>query len=190
MKFSKTGVVTIGLSDCHKMVLTFLRSYVSRCLPKTITYRSFRYFVTKEFLHELESKLLTKWCNREVNYDDLTNIFPSTIDSDSHAPLKQKQVRGNQAPFMTKELSKAILTRSRIKSKCNKWPSRESFVGLKQTNNKCTNLARAAIKQYFAKSTENQYLTNKTFWNLIPPFLTNRNIRNDDVITLKQKRRA
>ena len=171
------------------MVLTFLRSYFSRCLPK-ITYKSFRYFVTKDFLYELESKLLTKWCNRQVNYDDLTNIFPSTIDSDSHAQLKQKKVQGNQAPFMTKELSKEILTRSRIKSKCNKWPSRESFVGLKQTNNKCTNLARAAIKQYFAKSTEKQYLTNKTFWNLIPPFLTNRNIRNDDVITLKQKRRA
>ena len=171
------------------MVLTFLRSYFSRCLPK-ITYRSFRYFVTKDFLYELEITLLTKWCNREVNYDDLTNISPSTLDSDSHAQLKQKQVRENQAPFMTKELSKAILTRSRIKSKYNKWSSRENFVGPKQTNNKCTNLTRAAIKQYFAKSTENQYLTNKTFWSSIPPFLTNRNIRNDDVITLKQKRRA
>ena len=89
MKFSKSGVVTIGLSDCHKVVLTFLRSYFSRYLPK-ITYRSFRYFVTKDFLYELESKLLTKWCNREVNCDDLTNIFPSTIDSDSHAQLKNR----------------------------------------------------------------------------------------------------
>ena len=72
-------------------------------------------------------------------------------------------MRKNQAPFMTKELSKAIMTRSRIKNKCYKWPSRESFVGHKQIKNKCTKLTKTAIKQYFAKYTENQPLTNKNF---------------------------
>ena len=37
------------------------------------------------------------------------------------------------------------------------------------------------------KSTENQPLTNKTFRNLISPFLTNKNAKNDDVITLKEQ---
>ena len=55
---------------------------------------------------------------------------------------------------MTKKLSKAIMTRSRITNKCNKWPSRESFVAVKQINNKCTNLTKTAIKQHFEKSTE------------------------------------
>ena len=36
---------------------------------------------------------------------------------------------------------------------------------------------------------KNQPLTNKSFWNLISPFLTNKNVRNDDVITLKEKGR-
>ena len=112
--FQKSGVITTGLSDCHKMILTFFHSYFSRLPPKTITYRRFRYFETKDFLYELENKLRSKECNGGVKYDDLTNIFRSTLDN--HAPLKQKQVRGNQAPFMTKELSKAIMTRSRIKS--------------------------------------------------------------------------
>ena len=39
------------------------------------------------------------------------------------------------------------------------------------------------------KSTENQPLANKSFWNSISPFLTNKNVRNDDVITLKEKGR-
>ena len=94
-------------------------------------------------------------------------------------------MRGNQAPFMTKELSKAIMTRSRIKNKYNKWPSRENFLAFKQIKNKCTNLT--AKKQYFAKSAENQPLTNKNFGNSIPPFLTNKNVRNDDVITLNDE---
>ena len=64
---------------------------------------------------------------------------------------------------MAKELSKAIMTRSRIKNKYNKWPSRQNFVGHKQMKNKCTNLIKIAIKQYFAKYTENQPLTNRNF---------------------------
>ena len=54
--------------------------------------------------------------------------------------------------------------------------------------NKCTNLTKTAKKQYFVKSTENQPLT-KSFWNSISPSLTNKNVRNDDVITLQEKRR-
>ena len=145
--FQKSGVITTGLSDCHKMILTFFSTYFSRLPPKTITYRRFRYFETKDFLYELENKLRSKECNGGVKYDDLTNIFRSTLDN--HAPLKQKQVRGNQAPFMTKELSKAIMTRSRIKNKYNKWPSRENFLALKQIKNKCTNLTKTSEKQYF-----------------------------------------
>ena len=90
---------------------------------------------------------------------------------------------------MTKELSKAIMTRSRIKNKYNKWPSRENFLTLKQIKSKSSNLTITAKKQYFAKYAENQSLTNKSFWNSISPFLTNKNVRNDDVITLNEKGR-
>ena len=91
---------------------------------------------------------------------------------------------------MTKELSKAIMARSRIKNKYNKWSSTENFLAIKQIKNKCTNLTKTAKKQQFAKSTENhQPLTNKSFWNSISPFLTNKNVRNDDVITLNEKGR-
>ena len=112
------------------------RSYFSRLPLKTLTYRSLRYFENKDFLYELENKLCTKGCNGGFKYDDLRNIFRSTLDS--HDSLKQKRVRRNQVPFMTKELSRAIITRSRIKNKYNKWPSRENFLALKQIKNKCT----------------------------------------------------
>ena len=107
------------------MILTFFHFYFSRLPSKTITYRRFRYFETKDFLYELEIKLRSKECNEGVKYDKLTNIFRSPLDS--HAPLKQKQVSGNQVPFMTKDLSKAIMTRFRIKNKYNKWPSTENL---------------------------------------------------------------
>ena len=61
--FQKSEVITTGLSDCHKMILTFFHSYFSRLQPKTITYRSFRYFETKDLLYEFENKLRSKECN-------------------------------------------------------------------------------------------------------------------------------
>ena len=96
-------------------------------------------------------------------------------------------MRENQVPFMIKELSKAIMTKSRIKNKYNKWLSSENVLVLKRLKKRCTNLKKTAEKQCFVKSAENQPLTNKSFWNSILPFLTNENVKNDDVVTLKEK---
>ena len=41
-------------------------------------------------------------------------------------------VRGNDAPFMTKNLRKAIMNRSRSKRKYLKYPSRENFIAYKK----------------------------------------------------------
>ena len=51
---------------------------------------------------------------------------------DKHAPIKQKIVRGNETPFMTKELSKAIMNRVKLKYRYTKWPTRENFLALKK----------------------------------------------------------
>ena len=40
-------------------------------------------------------------------YATFTEVFRSVLDR--LAPIKSKKVRGNQAPFMTKELSKEIM---------------------------------------------------------------------------------
>ena len=76
------------------MILTFFSSYISRLSLKIIAYINFRKQVTN-----LENKLRTKECNGEGKYDDLTTTFRWSLDS--HAPLKRKQLRGDQAPFTT-----------------------------------------------------------------------------------------
>ena len=76
------------------MILTFFSSYISRLSLKIIAYINFRKQVTN-----LENKLRTKECNGEGKYDDLTTTFRWSLDS--HAPLKRKQLGGDQAPFTT-----------------------------------------------------------------------------------------
>ena len=59
------------------------------------------------------------------------------------------------------------MTRARINNKYKKLSSREKFIALNQIKNKCGNLTKTATKSYYVKSTENQPLTNKRFWNSI-----------------------
>ena len=44
-------------------------------------------------------------------YSIFTRIFQNVLNR--HAPIKQKKVRGNHAPFMTKDLSKGIMNKSK-----------------------------------------------------------------------------
>ena len=51
---------------------------------------------------------------------------------DKHAPIKNKIARGNDAPFMTMELNKTIMNRSKLRNRYTKWPSRENFLAFKE----------------------------------------------------------
>ena len=53
-----------------------------------------------------KTKLRSKECHEEVKYNDLINIFWSTLDN--HAPLKQRKVRGNQALLRQKNWAKQL----------------------------------------------------------------------------------
>ena len=92
------------LSDCHKLVCSILRALFKKVLPKIIKYRDQRHFDQKMFLRNLDSKLqqgdLNKNCNEP--YEKLSEISVDILNY--HAPLKEKQVRGNHVPFMDKEL--------------------------------------------------------------------------------------
>ena len=56
--FLKTGIFETGLSDHHKLILSFLRSHFIRLPPKNIEYRNYKNFCADNFLHELDHELL------------------------------------------------------------------------------------------------------------------------------------
>ena len=124
--FHKTGIFETGSSDHHKLILSVFRSYFIRIPPKTIEYRNYKNFNETAFIRDLDQELLKGEMYKSNNemYSTFTKVFRLVLDK--HAPLKVKKVRGNQGPFMTKELSKAIMNKSKIRNKYQKWPSREN----------------------------------------------------------------
>ena len=108
---------------------------------------------------------------------------------EKHAPLRKKLIRGNHAPFLNEELRKAINTRSRLRNKFCKSPSKENKTLYKKQRNKCLSLRRKSIKKYPNDITKYGIATNKYFWNLIKPFLTNKGHLNyQDIMILDVKK--
>ena len=102
----------------------------------------------------MDSKLLQGdlYRNCGEGYGKLSEIFVDILNH--HAPLKEKQIRGNHAPFMTKELSKAIMEKLKTRYKYLKSPSRENYVSCKKSKNKCKSLTKKAKKIFLRKLQE------------------------------------
>ena len=109
MSFQNTMVIETGLSDHHKMTVTVLKTYFQKKDPIIINYRCYKHLNEFEFRNDLV-ELLESFENKIMDYDDFNEIFLIVLDK--YAPLKEKVLRGNNAPFMNKILSKAIMHRS------------------------------------------------------------------------------
>ena len=55
---------------------------------------------------------------------------------------------------MDKELSKAIMNKSKLRNRYLKWPFRENCLGYKTIENKCNNLLRKLTKKYLQEMLE------------------------------------
>ena len=110
--------------------------------------------------------------NCENPYTKLSEIFSEVLNY--HAPLKQKSVRGNDDPFMNRELSKAIMTKSKVKNSYVKWASQENLVAYKKAKKKCNSLARKAKRKFFKEASKSGVISNRTFWKTVKLFLTNK----------------
>ena len=108
--FYKSHSFVTGLSDCHKLIVSFLRTSFQKLPSKFLIYRNQKNFHESNFLRDLDSRFLQGelYKNCKDPYTKISEIFSAVLNY--HAPpLKQKSVRGNHAPFMTRELSKAVM---------------------------------------------------------------------------------
>ena len=151
----------------------FFKSCFERLKPKIIYYRNYKKYNEANFLNDVKNcdfSLKTDDPNEDCDF--LTNTFINIVNK--HAPLKKKFIRGNQAPFMTRNLREEIYTRSRFRNKFCKNPTKENEKLYKKQRNKCVTLRRKCIKEYFHNITDNNIVTNRHFWNFMRPFLINK----------------
>ena len=93
---------------------------------------------------------------------------------EKHAPIKHKVLRGNQAPFITRDLSKQIMIRSRLRNKFNEHKTTENWKAYKSQRNKCTSMRRKNIRKHFSTLSNDTGTPTKKFWDSVTPFLSDK----------------
>ena len=122
------------------------------CLPPASTTEIINILILKPLLMTKDANLdalVSLSDDPSSVYSDFCAQFKSILDL--HAPLKSKTLWGNQAPLMSKDLSKAIVTRSRLKNKFNRQKTTANWKAYTPQRNKCVQLRKKAIKVTFQK---------------------------------------
>ena len=178
--FQSTYVLETGLSDFYLMTVTVMRKTFKKVRPRVTNYRSYRDFSNETFRISLMNDLSNEVF---VNNDDgLQKFCKMTMDTlNSFAPIKKKYARGNQMPFMTKNLSKEIMTRSRLRNKYLKHKTEENRLLYTQQRNKCVSLLRKTKMNYYGNLNEKDITDNKKFWKTVKPFLSDKSINSDKI---------
>ena len=110
------------------MVVIVMKTTFFKSKPKTISYGDNKKFKLHEFRWELREELKKTLV---LGYAHFQHTFLTVLEN--HAPMKQKVVRANDKPFMTKVLRKAIMRRSFLKNKYQKLRTEEANQAYKKT---------------------------------------------------------
>ena len=178
--FQSTCVIETGLSDFHLMTLTVMKKSFKKFQPRIINYRSYKHFSNDTFRKDLIDKL----SNEElvINDDGMKRFCELNINIlNKHAPRKIKYARGNQIPFFTKQLSKEIMTRSRLRNKYLRNKNEDNRALYVKQRNYCVSLLRKSKKKYYENLDERNLIDNKLFWKTIKPSFSDKIITRDRI---------
>ena len=105
-----------------------------------------------------------------MEYQHFLNIFTEVLNK--HAP--KKHLRVYQGRFMTKNLQKAVMKRSRLRNNfLGDW-TEMSVKEYKKQRNFCVNLLKRAKKEHFANLDIKSIPDDKKFWHIVKLLFSNK----------------
>ena len=180
--FQHSTTLETGLSDFHKMVLTVLKTSFRKMPPKVVKYRDYKNYSQDAFRNELQYYLSATNLNQITN-DDYVSLVTDVFNK--HAPLKTRYVRANDNSFVTKELRKEHMKRTRLRNKYLKSKSEQDLATYKIQRNKCVALLKKTKKSYFSNLSASDICDNKKFWKTVKPMFTEKATSTDSITLIE-----
>ena len=117
-------------------------------LPRLMNYRSYKNFSSEVFREYLLEKLSKEvFLNNDEWLQGFCDINLQVLNQ--HAPQKIKYVRGNQMPFMTKQLSKEVMKRSRFRNNFLRNGTEKNKIIYNRQRSYCVSLLRKSNRGYY-----------------------------------------
>ena len=134
----------VGLSDCHKLVLTVLKTSIPKGNPRQSTYRDYKKLGYLKFNNELKN------VHTIENIDNCTKFDEKFFEVlNKHAPLKRKLLRENRASYVSKALRKVIMRRSYLEKVYFKNRTENSLRAFKKQKSFFSRLYNKDRKKFF-----------------------------------------
>ena len=122
-------------------------------------------------------------CGDDSTYDTFETTLIHLLNL--YAPMKTKYVRANNGPFMNKILSKATMTKSRLRNKFLKCPSAENEYNYKKHRNYCTKLFKRETKKFYNNIDISLVTDNKKFWQTVRPLFSEKHFSKGKLILVE-----
>ena len=127
----------------------------------------------------------------DLNIHESRNIeFFKNKVLNKHAPIKTKYLWANNSPFVTKELSKAIMLRSKLRNQYLKCKSEGTRVRFKIQRNLCVTLLRKAKRDYYENLDLGNVNDSKKFWNTVKPVFGNKVTARNSITLIENEKKV
>ena len=175
----------LGISDFHNYVSAATKINCPTNEPTLIPYRSMKYFKEEIYKHDLS---VAPFHVSQVfdDVDDQIWFHNSLLSNviDKNAPKKQKIITLKQLPYMNDQLRKAINVKAAMKRKYLKISSQNNWEKYRKQRNLVNKLKKSSLQKYFQEKCHKGNNKGKHFWEIVKPFMTNKNKTNSHKITL------
>ena len=98
-----------------------------------------------------------------------------------HAPIKRKYIRANEAPFMTKDLHKAIMKRSKLRKKFLKSRNLSDRKTYTSQRNICKKLLKNTKTTYLNNLDVSNVTDNRRFWKTVVPLFSTKFSKSEKI---------
>ena len=186
--YQNSCAIETGSSDFHKMTtVTVLKTFFQKKGPKVISYWDYKNYSNDIFRQLINDdfNVLHQTSNEHQPLQTYLNFCIRALDV--CAPRKTKYVRANNSPFMIKIISKAIMTRSRLRNKFLRNRTPENRIAYNQQRNFCVSLIRETKREYFNSLNEKLVTDNKLFWNTIKPFFSDKGANREKYTLIEEE---
>ena len=183
--FQNSMTVETGLSDFHMLTVTVLKTTFRKLPPKVVRYRDKKNYDPVNFLNDVNFHLAGIDMN-QISHDEYNSKIMEIFNW--HQPLKTKYIRGNNQPFMTKDIRKEHMKRTRLLNKFRKEKTTINEVAYKKQRNLCVNLLRKTKKLYFENLKPSCISDNKKFWKVIKPLFSEKAMSNDSITLIENNK--
>jgi DNA polymerase III epsilon subunit-like protein len=113
-------------------------------------------------------------------YEHFEDAFVKSLNDVSS--VKQRTLRANEKPQITKEMRQAIMLRSQLQTRKFKTGTAEDIAAFNRQRNFCNRLAKRTRKKHYNNLDIKDITDNKKFWNTVLPFFSDKSCVREKIM--------